>query len=207
MIALAVSASADTVGIRDGILIVGAEPGDGNQVFAPTIAGLDLVLPNLDADVVTPGCTHVGATGSITCPLAGFQELVILGGKGDDVIQLNGISGLTFPILALGGPGNDVLIGTPGNVKLFGGPGDDVLISMPGNCFSRGTGNDIVLGGGCDAGPEPVIAPLPRELAETPEPSQLWFAASALVGLAVTHRMSSRLGLTKRLYGCCPSSD
>lgn len=32
------------------------------------------------------------------------------------------ISGLTFAITALGGPGNDVLVGTPGNVKLFGGP-------------------------------------------------------------------------------------
>ena len=197
MIALAVSASADTIGIKDGILIVGTEPGDGNQVFAPTIAGLDLVLPNLDADVVTPGCTHVAATGSITCPLAGFQELVILGGNGDDVIQLSGISGLTFPILALGGPGNDVLIGTPGNVKLFGGPGDDVLISMPGNCFSRGTGNDIVLGGGCDAGPEPAIAPLPRQVADTPEPGGLWLVATGLA-LAVTSRMSDRHGPTKR---------
>ena len=197
MFALTVPASADTVGISSGTLIVGAEPGDGNQLFAPTIAGLDLVLPNLDADVVTPGCTHVGATGSITCPLAGFQELVILGGNGDDVIQLNGISGLTFPILALGGPGNDMLIGTPGNVKLFGGPGDDVLISMPGNCFSRGTGNDIVLGGGCDAGPEPAFAPLPRQTAPTPEPGGLLLIGTALVGVALTSRMlQTRLGKT-----------
>ena len=144
---------------------------------------------------MTPGCTGVG---SITCPLAGFQELVILGGDGDDVIQLSGISGLTFPITALGGPGDDVLVGTPGNVNLFGGPGDDVLIVMPGNCFSRGTGADIVLGGGCDAGPEPAIAPLPRPLAETPEPSGLSLIATVLAGIAVTSRMSFRRGLTKR---------
>lgn len=36
-----------------------------------------------------------------------------------------------------------------------GGPGDDVLTSMPGNCFSRGTGADIVLGGGCGEGVKP----------------------------------------------------
>jgi hypothetical protein len=194
MIALAAAAPADTIGIRDGVLIVGAEPGDGNQLFAPTISGLDLVFPNLDADIVTPGCTGVG---SITCPLAGFQELAILGGDGDDVIQLSGISGLTFPITALGGPGDDVLIGTPGNVKLFGGPGDDVLIVMPGNCFSRGTGADVVLGGGCDAGPEPAIAPLPRPLAETPEPGGLSLIATVLVGIGVASRMSFRRGLTK----------
>jgi Ca2+-binding RTX toxin-like protein len=147
---LAVPAHADTIGISGGTLIVGAEPGDGNQVFAPTIAGSDLVLPNLNAAIVTPGCTDLGT--SVTCPLAGFQEFVILGGDGDDVINLSGISDLTFAIIALGGSGNDVLIGTPGNVKLFGGPGDDVLTVMPGNCFSRGTGADVVLGGGCDAG-------------------------------------------------------
>jgi hypothetical protein len=195
MITLAAPAPADTIGISGGILIVGTEPGDGNQLFAPTIAGSDLVFRNLDADIVTPGCTGVR---SITCPLAGFQELVILGGDGDDVIQLSGISGLTFPITALGGPGDDVLVGTPGNVKLFGGPGDDVLIVMPGNCFSRGTGADIVLGGGCDAGPEPAIAPLPRPLAETPEPSGLLLIVTMLVGIAVTSRMSFRRGLTKR---------
>ena len=189
MITVAVPAFAGTIGISDRKLIVGTEPDDGNQLFAPIIDGSDLVLPNLNFDIVTTGCTGAG---SITCPLAGFEELVILGGDGDDVIQLSGISGLTFAITALGGRGDDVLVGTPGNVKLFGGPGDDVLISMPGNCFSRGTGADIVLGGGCDAGPEPVIAPLPRLIAETPEPGGLVLIGTVLVGLAVTSRMSFR---------------
>jgi len=195
MITLAAPASAGTIGISGGLLIVGTEPGDGNQVFAPTIAGFDLILPNLNFDIVTPGCTGVG---SITCPLADFQELVILGGEGDDVIQLSGISGLTFAITALGGPGDDVLVGTPGNVKLFGGPGDDVLIVMPGNCFSRGTGADVVLGGGCDAGPEPAIAPLPRSLAATPEPGGLSLIGTVLVGIAVTSRIRFRRSLPKR---------
>jgi hypothetical protein len=139
--------------------------------------------------------------GSLTCPLASFQELVILGGDGDDVIQLTGISGLTFAITALGGRGNDVLVGTPGNVKLFGGPGDDVLINMPGNCFSRGTGDDIVLGGGCDAGPEPEIAPLPRPAADTPEPDGLLLLGTGLLALAGTSRMRFRGGLMKRPNG------
>jgi Ca2+-binding RTX toxin-like protein len=184
-IAVAVPAYAGTIGISGGKLIVGTEPGDGNQLFAPTIAGLDLILPNLNFDIVTPGCSGAG---SITCPLAGFQELVILGGAGDDVIQLSGIAGLTFAITALGGPGDDVLVGTPGSVKLFGGPGDDVIINMAGNCFSRGTGNDVVLGGGCDAGPEPVFVPLPRQAADAPEPGEFFLVGIGLIALAVTSR-------------------
>jgi Ca2+-binding RTX toxin-like protein len=193
MIALATPASADTVGISSGTLIVGAEPGDGNQVFAPMIVGSDLVFPGLDADIVTPGCT---GTGSISCPLAGFQDLVILGGDGDDVLSLAGISGLTFPVILIGGPGNDVLIGTPGDVKLFGGPGNDIIISTPGNCFSRGTGLDIFIGAGCDAGTEPVFAPLPRSIAETPEPRELLLFGTVLVALAALSRSGFGRGLT-----------
>jgi Ca2+-binding RTX toxin-like protein len=184
---LTVPVWADTIGISDGKLIVGTEPGDGNQLFAPTIVGSDLVLANLNAAIVTPGCSGVG---TITCPLAGFQELVILGGDGDDVINLSGISGLTFDITALGGAGDDVLIGTPGNVKLFGGSGDDVLTVMTGNCFSRGTGNDVVLGSGCNAGPEPAFAPLPRQTVATPEPRGLWLLGSGLAVFIVTTRSS-----------------
>lgn len=187
--ALAVSASAETIGISGGNLIVGAEAGDGNQVFAPAIVGSNLVFTNLNADIVTTGCTGVG---TINCPLAGFQQLVILGGAGDDVIQLSGISGLSFPIIGIGGPGDDVLIGTPGNVKLFGGPGDDVITLFPGNCFSRGTGNDVVLGGGCDAGPEPIFTPLPRsQTSAVPEPGGFWALGAGVMALVVTTRTSN----------------
>jgi RTX calcium-binding nonapeptide repeat (4 copies) len=189
MITVAVPAFAGTIGISNGILIVGTEPGDGNQVFAPIIVGADLVFPDLTFDIVTAGCTGLG---SVSCTLAGFDQLVILGGAGDDVIQLSDLTGFTFAVTALGGPGDDVLVGTPGNVKLFGGAGDDVLTLFPGNCFSRGTGSDIVIGGGCDAGTEPAFSPLPRETAAAPEPGGIWLAASALVALAATRRGFTR---------------
>jgi hypothetical protein len=186
IIALSVPASAGTIGISGGTLIAGAEPGDGNLRFSPTIDGSNIVFPDLDFDIVTPGCTGVG---TISCALTGFQNLVILGGNGDDIIQLSGLTGFTFSITALGGPGNDVLVGTPGNVKLFGGPGDDALTLATGNCFSRGTGADVVIGGGCDAGPEPSITPLPRPAAATPEPGGLMLAAAGLAALALTCRV------------------
>ncbi|MGY6277908.1 hypothetical protein [Methylomonas sp. MgM2] len=188
MIALAVPASAMTIGISDGILIAGTEPDDGNQVFEPTIVGSNLVLPSLTADIVTPGCTGVG---TITCPIAGFLELVILGGEGDDVIDLSSINRLTFSIIALGLAGNDVLIGTPGEVNLFGGEGDDVIVLANGNCASPGPGDDLVirsLRAGCaiDDGPEPVFAPLPRQFAGVPEPGDFWLFGLGLAALAAT---------------------
>lgn len=184
---VAIPAHAGTIGISGGKLIVGTEAGDGDQVFDPSIVGGNLVLPNLNFDIVTPGCTG-GA--SIVCPLTGFQELDILGGAGDDVIQLSDLTGFTFPVIALGGPGADVLIGTPGNVKLFGGPGDDILISKTGNCFSRGTGADVVLGAGCDAGPDPTISPLPRATADAPEPGGIALMLTGLI--ALVYRRTNR---------------
>src|SRR5262249_30688396 len=96
IIMLAVPAIADTIGISDGKLIIGTEPGDPNQVFTPTIVGSNLVLTNVDATIVTAGCS---GSATITCPLANFQELVILGGDGDDVINLGAMSGFTFEII------------------------------------------------------------------------------------------------------------
>jgi len=190
MAILALPAQAGTIGISGGKLIVGTEAGDGSQLFDPTIVGANLVLSNLDFDIVTPGCTG-GA--SITCPLTGFQELVILGGNGDDVITLAGITGLNFAITALGGPGNDILVGTPGSVKLFGGPGDDLLIGMAGNCVSPGVGADIVIGGGCNAGPEPTITPLPRTASEAPEPGGGVLILTGLISLGVVGRKKATL--------------
>ena len=200
LLAIVIPACADTIGISGGKLILGAEPGDGAQVFAPTISGPDLVFPNVDAAIVTPGCATGG--GNITCALAGFQELFLLGGDGDDVLQLSGITGLTFAITALGGAGDDVLIGTPGNVKLFGGSGDDILILSPGNCFSRGTGADVVIGGGCNAGDEPVISPLPRPLVAAPEPGPLVLLGTALLAVAARkRRVTTRV---QRAHGPAP---
>ena len=174
--------SAGTIGISNGQLIVGTEAGDGNQAIAPTISGQNIVFDNLNFDVVTPGCT---GSGSITCSLADFQQLIILGGDGDDAITLSGISPATFGILAIGGNGNDVLIGTPGNnISLFGGLGDDVLIASPGNCVSDRIGDNIIIGGSCLAGDEPAITPLPRQTSQVPEPSELMLMGTGLATVA-----------------------
>src|SRR3954451_6668122 len=89
MIIVAPVASAGTIGITDdGRLIVGTEPGDGQQNITASIAGSNLLVSAAGFDVVTPGCTGVGI---FTCALSGFNQLFVLGGDGDDVIDMSGI--------------------------------------------------------------------------------------------------------------------
>ena len=54
---LAPLASAGTIGISNGKLIVGTEPEDDNQVIIASIAGTDLLISGVNFDIVTPGCT------------------------------------------------------------------------------------------------------------------------------------------------------
>ena len=189
MMTLAPFASAGTIGISGGQLIVGTEPGDGAQSIAASITGTDLRISGIDFDLVTQGCTAVGSS-SFDCPLSGFDELVVLGGSGDDAISLGAIAAPPFAITILGGPGNDVLVGSGGDDTIFGGPGDDILIGGPGvDCLLPGAGNNVVIQAartGCPTGPDPVITPLPR--AEVPEPGGLLLMATGLGALAITTR-------------------
>jgi hypothetical protein len=197
MIALALPASANTIGIKDGVLIVGAEPGDGNQEFRVLEAGPNWAF-DLDAEIVTPGCTRVG--GIIECEKLGVGEMVFIGSDGDDRIDVSNISTHNLIIWELGEAGNDTLIGGgDGDVRLYGGSGDDDFTATPGNCVSTGTGNDTVFGTSRVCGtPEPDFKPLPRQAVATPEPGGFVSLASGLVALVAAGGLKFRRGLTKR---------
>jgi hypothetical protein len=188
MMTLAPVAFAGTIGISDGKLIVGTEPGDGNQVITASILGTDLLISTLNFDVVTPGCSGFG---TVTCALSGFNELIVVGGDGDDVINLSAITAPTFATLILGEGGNDLLIGSGGDDTIFGGPGDDVLVGGPGqDCLNPGSGSNVVIQAAisCFDGPDPVITPLPRPTASVPEPGGVWLLGTGLGALAITKR-------------------
>jgi len=192
MMALVPLASAGTIGISDGKLIVGTEPGDGGVSINVSIVGSDLAFSISGAPfvVVTPGC----AGGSlITCSLSGFNEVDVLGGDGDDVITLSDIkSAPPFATFLFGGKGADVLVGSAGDDTIFGDAGDDILIGGPGtDCLVPGTGADVVIQAPLTCGgPEPVITPLPRPTtAPAPEPGAVWLLGSGLVVLPLARRM------------------
>ena len=88
------------------------------------------------------------------------DQIVINGLGGDDVITATGLSGMQ--LVANGGDGNDVIIGSPGHDTLTGGNGDDVLISDGGNdVLDGGPGNNVLIQGGAAPGPNPVTPPDP----------------------------------------------
>ena len=184
---------AGTIGISGDQLIVGTETGDGNVAISASISGTDLLITGVNNfDIVTPGCTG-GAT--VTCSLSGFDELIVLGGSGDDAIILSGITTPPpFSTLILGGAGDDVLVGSAGADSIFGDTGDDILIGGPGfDCLSGGPGNNVLLDGGAVCPTEPVITPLPRTEATVPEPGGLFLMGTGLGALALTKRLRHRL--------------
>lgn len=190
MAIVAPPASAGTIGITsDGKLIVGTEAGDPSQSISASIAGTNLVISGVKFDLVTPGCTRIG---DVFCSLSGFNELIVLGGNGDDAIILSAIAAPPpFTTLILGGSGNDVLVGSGGDDTIFGGPGDDILIGGPGvDCLSPGPGNNVLIQAPLScAGPDPVITPLPRTETAVPEPSGLLLLATGLAFLPLARSM------------------
>ncbi len=72
------------------------------------------------------------------------DQIVINGLGGDDAIVATGLTGMQ--LVANGGNGNDILIGSPGNDILHGDAGDDVLIGGPGqDVLDQGTGTGVVI--------------------------------------------------------------
>jgi len=189
MLTLAQLASAGTIGITsDGKLIVGTEAGDPGQSISASISGANLVISGTNFDVVTPGCTRIG---DVFCALSGFNELIILGGNGDDAITLGAITTPPpFATLILGGAGADVLVGSAGDDTIFGGAGDDILIGNAGtDCLSPGPGSNVVFQAPLScAGPDPVITPLPRTDATVPEPSAVLLFLIGLTFLPLARR-------------------
>jgi Ca2+-binding RTX toxin-like protein len=147
------------------------------------------VLQGVDFSVVTPGCSAGALT--VSCALSGFTSLVIIGGSGDDIIDLTQISGHAFAITILGGGGNDIVFGSAGNDAIFGGADDDNLFGGGGSDLLSGGPGDNFLDGPESGAPEPVVLPLPGETA-VPAPGGLPLLVGALGALALTRRKRSR---------------
>jgi hypothetical protein len=85
------------------------------------------------------GCAP-GLAGELICPPAPSISIDLAGGN--DRLTTDGV---TTPILAAGGTGDDILAGGNGNDVLAGGAGNDTLTGGPGvDEFFGETGNDVI---------------------------------------------------------------
>jgi Ca2+-binding RTX toxin-like protein len=74
------------------------------------------------------------------------DQLVVNTGDGNDLVIASPLPAGAIRLVADGGNGNDVLIGSRGCDTLIGGPGNDVLIGGPGNdTLDAAPGHDVVV--------------------------------------------------------------
>ncbi|MGG5823940.1 beta strand repeat-containing protein [Falsiroseomonas sp. HW251] len=145
---------ADTIRINDmtgtGVtevnLNLGAVGGGGDgaadTVILQATSGDDVVLVVGD----NGGVSVLGL--AVQVNITGFDagdRLVIQTLGGDDVVEASGLMAL-LGLVADGGEGDDVLVGSPGNDTLTGGLGDDVLIGNGGtDVLNAAPGSDVVI--------------------------------------------------------------
>jgi Ca2+-binding RTX toxin-like protein len=137
-------------GMNQVAIDLGSPPGSGSGDGQPdTIvingtAGNDTISIAENDGVVTIS----GLATDVT--ISGFEatdRIVINGLGGDDVIEASGL-GNAMQLVANGGDGDDVLIGSTGNDTLTGGNGDDVLLGNGGvDVLDGGPGDNVVMPG------------------------------------------------------------
>ncbi len=119
----------------------GVPDSQGDTVVINGTEGNDAITISNNNGVVT--VTGLAETVTIS-NFDSTDQIVINGLGGDDVITATGLTGMQ--LVANGGDGNDVLIGSPGDDVLHGDAGDDVLIGGPGqDVLDQGTGSGVVI--------------------------------------------------------------
>jgi hypothetical protein len=166
---LPATASASTVTVEDGVLVLRAAPGERNVVNVGSddedafVELRDVSRPGFPGDVCAPAEWDLDAVacpaqpGGIRVELAdgddqldvgpgvpGSGALVVTGGDGNEDLSAHDAP---MPVRFDGGNGNDVLRGGKLGDVLLGGPGDDDLNGQLGGDELRGgDGNDTMLG-------------------------------------------------------------
>ena len=110
-----------------------------NDTF--TITGSNTTGAGADDQILylaLDGNDNITIDGSVT------KKVVVLGGKGNDIINA---SAATVSVLLDGGEGNDTLIGGVADDVLIAGPGTNALVGGNGNNRFVGGGNDTMIGG------------------------------------------------------------
>jgi Ca2+-binding RTX toxin-like protein len=189
-------------GTQEVNLDLGANDGAADTVTINGTAGNDVItVTEHDGIITVSGLSEV-----VNITNAGVgDKLVINGLDGDDVIQATDLHG-GITLVANGGNGADVLIGSPGNDELHGGDGDDVLIGGGGqDILDGGPGDNVVINGGAAPTPNPTPTPGP---VPTPDPTPTPAPIPPIGGAALlSQAMASTLVPAGDGHGDMPMPD
>jgi Ca2+-binding RTX toxin-like protein len=143
---------ADIIAVND---LSGTDVTEVNTDLAAAVGGGDAQPDNVivqgtndeDVSLVAGDASGVAALGlaarvNMTGTEVANDRLTVNALAGDDVVQASGLAAGAIGLIADGGAGNDVLVGSDGDDLLRGGPGDDVILG--------GLGTDVIDGGDGD---------------------------------------------------------
>jgi Ca2+-binding RTX toxin-like protein len=121
----------------------GGGDGQPDQVIVTGTSGDDTVNVEGQGGVLVTG---LAARVTITGVEVARDTLQVNLLGGDDAIDARRLAAGQIGLIADGGTGNDVLVGSPGADTLLGGDGDDVLLGGPGNdILDGGAGSNVVI--------------------------------------------------------------
>jgi Ca2+-binding RTX toxin-like protein len=169
----------------------GGGDGQADQIIINATNGDDVIsITNVGGVVTVSGlATQV----TITNFEAANDQIIINGLAGNDVIEASGL-GTAMQLVANGGDGDDVLIGSAGNDVLNGGAGDDVLLGGAGaDVLDGGPGDNVVIQEGSFAAPLNNTAP--NTLAATSEEHLFGTAGNDQIGIALSEGSVKLTGL------------
>lgn len=95
-----------------------------------------------------PGVSQYNPDDGLFKSADAITRIVARGGNGDDIITFD--STVTVDVVALGGPGNDIITGGAGRNIIFGGAGDDTIVGGSQRDILAG-GDGFNIGSGADA--------------------------------------------------------
>jgi Ca2+-binding RTX toxin-like protein len=132
---------------------------EGRTLFSAAVAwGGNLLVAGGDGgDVITVGATpngkgvtvtmtdEAGATFTRTFARHAVKRAFVLGGGGNDVLNVDEAFGKSMKVTLHGGDGDDLLVGGSASDALFGGRGCDTLLGNGGDDYLDGGDDDDVL--------------------------------------------------------------
>jgi Ca2+-binding RTX toxin-like protein len=153
-IEIAAAGGADTIVVNDltgtGVTQVAidlARDDRADQVIVNGTAGNDFVTVDRSGGAVR--VSGLAETVTIARADAALDQLNILAGLGDDVIDASALTANQIGLILNGGAGNDTILGSRGDDTVIGGSGNDVAALGGGDdvfVWNQGDGSDIVDG-------------------------------------------------------------